>query len=354
MTVRRLQNSPYWHFDFWYHGRRYKGSTKETARQRAEEQETRLRWKIQHGEDPFLKSPLLDDLRVKCLAWLETNRSAMHVLRTRYAIDNILARMKNVRVAEDVTAGRIETYKKRRLSEASPFTVNLELRHFKGFLRRCIKQGWLAALPAGEFEGVKTLRPGRVNFLQDDQIEAVLGNLRFWSRTVAEFFLLTGLRLSEARFLEWEDLDLAAGELWVRNKPELGFIVKAGKERRVSLPPELVEDLRARQKKTGWVLEADKGGQLDPKVLYLALKRAGKAAGVPFNVGPHTLRHTYASRLVMAGVDLPSVKELLGHSDIKTTMIYTHVTPDHKRAAVAKLSIPRREQPEPKVIPIRG
>ena len=172
-----------------------------------------------------------------------------------------------------------------------------------------------------ELEGVRVPERGRVVFLQNDQIEGVLGNLRPWSRTVAEFFLLTGLRLSEGRFLEWEDLDLDAGTLWVRNKPGLGFIPKAGKDRTVPLPAELVEQLKARQKKTGWVMEADKGGQLDGKVFRLALNRAGKAAGIPFSVGPHTLRHTYGSRLAMKGVPLPTIKELMGHSDISTTMI---------------------------------
>lgn len=73
-------------------------------------------------------------------------------------------------------------------------------------------------------EGVKTPRRGRVDFLQDDQIEGVLDNLRACSRTVAEFFLLTGFRLSEGRFLEWQDVSLHAGEVWVRSKPAQGFV----------------------------------------------------------------------------------------------------------------------------------
>jgi integrase len=353
MAVRNRTKSPYWHYDFWYRGRRYKGSTKQTSKVRAQEYESRLRWQIEHGEDPFIKSPLLDDLRTKYLAWLETNRSPKHVTRSRQAIDNVLGGMRGVRAAEDVTTGKIENYKKRRLREVSPFTVNLELRHFKGFLRRCVKQGWLATMPA-VIEGVRTPGRGRVIFLRENEIVQVLDNLRPWSRQAAEFYLQTGLRLSEGRFLEWQDVDLDAGELWVRNKPALGFTPKAGKERTVPLPPELLEQLRARQQKAGWVLEAQSGGQLDAKIFYLALKRAGKAAGLQDSIGPHTLRHTYGSRLAMAGVPLPTIKELMGHSDISTTMIYVHLTADHKRQAVAGLHLPQREEPESKVIPIRG
>jgi integrase len=353
MALRKDKNSPYWHFDFWHRGRRYKGSTKQTSKVRAQEYEARQRALVENGKDPLFKSPLIADLREKYHAWLEANRSPKHVSRTECAIDNVLARMRGVRFVDDITPGRIDEYKKRRRSQASPFTVNLELRHFKGFLRRCIKQGWLDEMPA-IIEGVKTPGRGRVNFLRDEQLEPFLESLRPWSRRVAEFLLYTGLRFSEARFLEWQDIALDPPELWVRNKPELGFMVKAGKERRVPLPPELVEDLQARQKKSGWVLQADKGGQLDEKIFYLALKRAGKAAGIPFTVGAHLLRHTYGSRLAMQGIPLPTIAAIMGHSDISTTMIYTHVAPDHKHAAVADLTLPRREQPESKVIPIRG
>ena len=70
---------------------------------------------------------------------------------------------------------------------------------------------------------------------------------------------------------------------------------------------------------------------------YVALKRAEKA-GIKKRVHPHLLRHTYGSHLAMAGVDLPTIKELMGHSDISTTMIYMHLHPEHLQKAVNKLS----------------
>jgi site-specific recombinase XerD len=67
------------------------------------------------------------------------------------------------------------------------------------------------------------------------------------------------------------------------------------------------------------------------------IKAMAEKAGLE-GVGVHTLRHTFASHLVMAGVDLATVQKLLGHSSITTTMIYAHLAPDHLRAAVEKLS----------------
>jgi len=65
--------------------------------------------------------------------------------------------------------------------------------------------------------------------------------------------------------------------------------------------------------------------------------KAAEKAGLEKRVHPHLLRHTYGSHLAMAGVDLPTIKELMGHSDISTTMIYAHLHPDHLKKAVNKL-----------------
>ncbi len=366
MTVRRHPKSPYWHFDLHYRGRRYKGSTKQTSKLRAEEHERRLRYQLETGHDPFFRSPLLKELLPQYLSWLETNRSAKHLRRSRGAIENVLGRMRGVKTAEDITPSRIESYKKRRLHEerrlkdgrlrkVSPNTVNLELRHFKAFLKRSVKQGWLQSMPV-EIEQVKTPGRGRLIFLAEDEIAPFLDRLKDWAREAAWLFLLTGLRLEEGRFLEWRDIDLEAAELWVRNKPELGFSPKNGKERVVPIPPELLDELRARGPGRGWVLRGAKGGQLDGKVFRLALLAAAKAAGLDERITPHTLRHSYGSHLVMSGVDVQTIKELLGHSSILTTAIYMHTDAEHRRRAVAKLRMPGMGKSTERVIqfPSRG
>jgi len=166
--------------------------------------------------------------------------------------------------------------------------------------------------------------------------------------------LLTGLRLNEAKFLEWQDVDLSTGELWVRNKPELGFCPKGGKERVVPMPPELIDALRPKEQKTGSVLKGAKGGQIGEKALYLTLIASGKEAGLSKRITPHVLRHTYGSHLVMNGVDVQTIKDLMGHSSIMTTAIYLHTDPKHRREAVARLSLPTPEKREEKIIPLRG
>jgi len=73
-----------------------------------------------------------------------------------------------------------------------------------------------------------------------------------------------------------------------------------------------------------------------PDGITSAVRRVSRRIGLPA-IGPHTLRHTFASRLVMAGVDLPTVQQLMGHKSIAMTMRYAHLSPDHKRAAMELL-----------------
>jgi integrase len=147
--------------------------------------------------------------------------------------------------------------------------------------------------------------------------------------------LNTGLRQGEIFNLRWTDVDLVGAQLTVR-----GEGAKSGQTRHVPLNTEAASVLRGRRTGTtgdGYVFpgRTDSGdGRLDNvKKGWLALVKAATITEFRF----HDLRHTFASKLVMAGVDLNTVRELLGHSDLKMTLRYSHLSPDHKAAAVAKL-----------------
>ena len=113
---------------------------------------------------------------------------------------------------------------------------------------------------------------------------------------------------------------------------------KSGKTRYVPLNDEAVRILKTWRTSdvtpTGYVFPGAGGERLiDVKTAWKPLLRVAGVTGFRF----HDLRHTFASRLVMAGVDLNTVRELLGHADLKMTLRYAHLAPEHKAAAVAKL-----------------
>jgi len=132
-----------------------------------------------------------------------------------------------------------------------------------------------------------------------------------------------GLRLLEGTHLRVADIDVPRMLLRVRNG-------KGNKERWASLSPRLLAELRVYwliERPTEWLfpgLRPDK--PLDGSVAQKAMRRAAQLAGLTRPASPHTLRHSFATHQLEAGVDLRTIQQLLGHSDLSTTQVYLHVT----------------------------
>ncbi len=153
----------------------------------------------------------------------------------------------------------------------------------------------------------------------------------------------TGLRRGEVLQLRWADVDLLQRKLIVR-----GDNAKSGKTRHIPLNNEALTTLqqwRSDSKSTEWVFTGHDGERM--RAVKTSWKRVLRSAAIS-DFRWHDLRHHFASRLVMKGVDLNTVRELLGHSDLTMTLRYAHLSPEHKSDAVAKLCDPdEREDSSP-------
>jgi len=149
-------------------------------------------------------------------------------------------------------------------------------------------------------------------------------------------FLKTGLRKSELIYLEWSDIDFQKKQIRVVNK--VAHPTKSYKPRYIPMDRKLEKVLRSIKKTKNPYVFITERDTLRKNNMISKLKITARRAGIEKNVTIHMLRHTYASHLVMAGVDLTTVKALLGHGDIHTTMRYAHLAPDHLRQAANKLS----------------
>lgn len=171
----------------------------------------------------------------------------------------------------------------------------------------------------------------RTRFLTDEEEARLLAHCKPALKAVVTAALHTGFRASELRSLTWHDVDFRRRTVRVH----AGY-AKNGESRTVPMNEVLTTTLKVvkLQSADGEMVFCSRQGT-PYRSFRTAFERAARLAGIA-DFTFHDLRHTFASRLVMAGVDLPTVKELLGHKDISMTMCYAHLSSDHKQAAVKK------------------
>lgn len=178
--------------------------------------------------------------------------------------------------------------------------------------------------------------------LRGDQVRALLRapddanptGLR--DRALLELLYASGARVSEAVGLDLDAVDLVAATVRLHGKGDKQRLVPVGEPACIALERWISEGRSALLPADGPTLPAlflnTRGGRLAPRGAYAAVERAGRAAGLG-RVGPHTLRHSYATHLLEGGADLRSVQELLGHVALSTTQTYTSVSREHLRAS---------------------
>lgn len=235
----------------------------------------------------------------------------------------------------EITAEDLLRYRSQRLLQVSKATVNLEFRHLKAIFNTARSLGYLDNNP---FDSIKPLRIASRNlprFFELGDIERI--RKRFGGdelESLVNFYLLTGARLDEALKLTRDDLDLTRALLTIR-----GIYSKSGNHRIVAFgnDPALATLLR----KQGLTNDQYLFGPPDNRPRWSADWVSRRISGILTELGypwasVHTFRHTYISHLMMAGVPINTVRELIGHSSIRTTLLYAHLAPCHKRSMAAK------------------
>jgi integrase/recombinase XerD len=146
-------------------------------------------------------------------------------------------------------------------------------------------------------------------------------------RTVLELLYATGMRASECLGLSLDDVNLTAGYVVCTGKGRKQRLVPVGGEAAQWVRRYLgdVRPLYTRRRDSGRLFVNPRGGRLSRQSLWTIVRRAAARAGLRHRVSPHVLRHSFASHLLEGGADLRSIQAMLGHADISTTQIYTHL-----------------------------
>jgi integrase len=254
------------------------------------------------------------------------------------------------RKLEEVSAFNLEEYKSHRCSLVEKSTVNRELGLLKHMFNLAI--AWDLYSRINPLRKVRFFREDNVPLrtLSPEEEERLLREASGDVRDLARFALHTGMRIGEVFRLRWAHVDLVEGTISVH-------ATKTGKVRMVPLNDvtERILQFWLLGRRNEYVFYNRETGK-PFRDLKAGFQRACRRAGIS-GVTWHTLRHTFASRLVSRGVDIVTVKELLGHSTVTVTMRYAHTNLASKREAVRSLAptcdnlvtMPRRERRERKL-----
>jgi integrase len=228
----------------------------------------------------------------------------------------------------EITPQLIERYKSARIKSVSPATVNRELATLKSMFNKAILWNEYDDNPVRK---VKLLKENnkRIRYLEKEEIARLLDACAPHLKPIVTVALYTGMRRSEIFSLKWQNIDIKNNVIYLLD-------TKNGERREVMMNETVKKTLIAVSKhpESAYVFcRADGKPYTDvKKSFHTALKKCGI---ISFRF--HDLRHTFASQLVMNGVDLKTVQELLGHKSIEMTMRYAHLSPTHKKRAVCLL-----------------
>ncbi|WP_323140179.1 site-specific tyrosine recombinase XerD [Massilia phyllosphaerae] len=226
----------------------------------------------------------------------------------------------------------IAAYFADRHEESKPSSANRRLSVLKRFYQLALRERRISSDPCLKMASAK--QPARfVHTLSEAQVEALLNApdvstpLGLRERTMLELMYASGLRVSELVTLKVVELSLNDGVLRITGKGSKTRLVPFGEQARHWLERYLKE---ARgQILDGQVDDAlfvtGRGGAMTRQMFWVVIKKHAARAGITAPLSPHTLRHAFATHLLNHGADLRVVQLLLGHSDISTTQIYTHV-----------------------------
>ena len=226
----------------------------------------------------------------------------------------------------EITIHKVQQFKAQRALEVAPATVNRQL--------ACLKSMFNKAMAWGKFTGenpVKTIKlfkedNQRLRFLEQEEISMLVLRCNEYIKPIVTVAINTGMRRGEIMGLKWRDIDFKRRIIHLYN-------TKNGEKREIPMNEIALNALiGVRKHPDSELIFVKKNGQPygDFKKSFFTACQKSDIKNFRF----HDLRHTFASHLVMSGVDLNTVRELLGHKSLAMTLRYAHLSPNHKKQAV--------------------
>jgi integrase len=314
-----------WYIEYRYKGKRIRESVSESKAVASDALRKRL---VLIAEDRFLDKKKEQRIKLEDFAKLYMENysrpNKLSFSRDEICINHLLARFKGAYLNE-ITAFEVEDYKRIRLKKVKPATVNHELKCLKAMLNKAIEWCIIEAYPVSCIKLLKTDNK-RTRFLEMDEIERLVSACEGNLAAIVTVALHTGMRKGEILSLKWRDVDFNHRLITLLR-------TKSGEKREIHMNDIVYDTLLAhpRHSKSQFVFSYKNGKQI--RDIRGSFEQALKRAGIT-DFRFHDLRHTFASHLVMAGIDLTTVQELMGHKSYEMTLRYAHLSKSHKNTAI--------------------
>jgi integrase len=325
-----FQKGKNWYIDYYVKGHRKRkkiGTSKKLAEQVLKD----IHVKIAKSEYLGIfeeKSILFEDYAPEYLAYSKANKAESTYNRRDVLSVNHLSSFFKGRYLFEIKPQMIEEYKSERLKKVAPATVNRELTCLKHMFTMAIEWEYIRT---NTVKVVKRLKepPGRLRYLREKEVECLIDKCRKHLRPIVVTALNTGMRKSEILNLRWADVDLKNLRITINNS-------KNNERRIVPINKNLHKELSPLLKRANGNFVFSNSYSKPFGSISKGFSAAIKRAGIE-DFRFHDLRHTFGSYMVMQGVDIRTVQQLLGHKDIKMTMRYSHLSPEHVKEAIGRL-----------------
>jgi len=245
---------------------------------------------------------------------------------------------------EDVTVHLVRAYLASLSKHNKKSSIGRKLAALKGFFRYLLREKKIQSDPLAWISTPKQEKPLPA-FLSVDDVFLLLGGIQgdglltIRDRAILETLYSTGVRVSELVGLDWHDVDFQLGIIRVVGKGLKERIVPIGEMALKTLrnygDEQAIKWRRAAKGETPVFLN-HRGGRITTRSIGRVVEKYLKAAGIAVRMGPHGLRHTFATHLLNGGADLRVIQELLGHASLSTTQRYTHLNLDQLTAVYDK------------------
>ena len=327
-----------WCYDFTCNGKRVRrivGLSRQEAVQVANDEFHKLTREKFGLKEPAREIPF-DDFAGEFLD-IYSRQNKRSWRRDETSIAHLKAYFKS-RSLTGITADMIERYKAERGGIVSKSTVNRELACLKTIFTKAVEWGKTERSPAAKVKKFQEPK-GREIYLTDNEMRRLIEAAGSTLRPVIIIALGTGMRKGEILGLKWENVHLHEGYILITEENS-----KSKKSRNVPMSGPVASALGGVPREGDFVFynPKTKAPILDVKTAFhTAIRRAGLKKGVRF----HDLRHSAASAMIRAGVDLVTVSKILGHATIQMTMRYVHASPENMKKAVDILGAMIEERP---------